>query len=787
MALILVVDDHETGREFMVGVLSSGGHRTLEAADGPAALELARSQPPPDLVIASVPMPAVDGQELVRVLRSEPQLRDVPVIFWAAEHLEQSARSLARRIGLEKVLTRSSLPEEVLLAVDRVLENPSTGARAAEDELAQPVVGDQLAERTRAYQLQTEKLEALIDIGLYFGTERNLERLLEDFFQAARRLVGARHAMVGIVENGELCYLLTTHEGFSPDPQSPLMQRLMRETVRHAGDPGLTGSHPPVRSFLGTPVVSPSHAYGWLCLVDRLGADHFSLEDERVARVLAAQLGRTYENGALYREVEQKKTELQRLFESTPEALMILDSEGVLLDLNPTACGLLGLSSEQLLGRRFRDFAAPGVDAAAILSILREKRRYDGECTLMRPDGTVRELEIHAVPNFIPGRHLVGFHDVTERKSLQQQLLHAQKMEAVGRLAGGVAHDFNNLLTVIGGYSDLLLASMPAQDQARQAIEEIAKAAERAADLTRQLLAFGRRQMLSPIVLDLNSLVADARRMLQRLIGADVELETRLAPSLSPVRVDPGQMMQVLVNLAVNARDAMPQGGRLILESSEQTVSGSTEVPDGNYAILTVTDTGVGMDGAVRSQVFEPFFTTKSPDQGTGLGLSTVYGIVKQSDGHIEVSSAPGQGTTFQIYLPASSEPPSPPFPTGAGAMPRGSETILLVEDEDAVRTFLRASLGRCGYRVVEAANGEEALVLAAELGSRLDLLVSDVVLPRLGGPDLARRLRADRPDLRVLLTSGYSRGSDLATFPFLRKPFTAEVLANRVREVLDS
>jgi CheY-like chemotaxis protein len=372
-------------------------------------------------------------------------------------------------------------------------------------------------------------------------------------------------------------------------------------------------------------------------------------------------------------------------------------------------------------------------------------------------------------------------------------------MEAVGRLAGGIAHDFNNLLTVITSYSDILLEDLASQDPRRGDVEEIGKAAASAARLTRQLLAFSRQQVLEPRVLDLNASLASADKLLRRLLGEDIELVTAPAPSLGTVKADPGQLEQVIVNLAVNARDAMPEGGKLTLETANADMDDAyvREHPaakPGSYVVLAVSDTGVGMDEETQRRIFEPFFTTKEAGKGTGLGLATVYGIVKQSGGFIWVYSEPGHGTTFKIYLPRVEEPvdaetrPVPPL----GSL-RGTETVLLVEDAAAVRAVIHQTLDRLGYRVLEAPNGEAALHLATKHRGPIHLLLTDVVMPELGGRQLAERLSALRPELRVLYASGYTddavvrHGVLKPGIAYLQKPFTPEVLALKVREVLDA
>jgi two-component system, cell cycle sensor histidine kinase and response regulator CckA len=385
-----------------------------------------------------------------------------------------------------------------------------------------------------------------------------------------------------------------------------------------------------------------------------------------------------------------------------------------------------------------------------------------------------------------------------ERAQLQEQLRQAQKIDALGRLAGGVAHDFNNVLTVIVGYTELMKADLREGDPLREQLDDVRNAADRASELTNQLLAFGRKQMLQPRVLDLNRHIASSVSMLRRLLGEDIELVTVLEPQLRSVKADPSQMDQVVINLAVNARDAMPRGGRLTIETHNVTVGADdaqahATFRPGTYVMLAISDTGHAIDPAVLPQIFDPFFTTKAPGKGTGLGLSTVYGIVKQSGGWIWVYSEAGHGTTFKIYLPqvdgeAAAEPPR----EVAAADRRGVETVLVVEDDAAVRKLTCEALRKHGYDVLEAANGGEALLICERRPGAIRLLVTDIVMPYMSGPDLAARALALQPHMRVLYTSGYTDDAVVRhglldrTVAFLQKPFAVSALAQKVRQVLD-
>ena len=416
---------------------------------------------------------------------------------------------------------------------------------------------------------------------------------------------------------------------------------------------------------------------------------------------------------------------------------------------------------------------------------------------LQRSDGTVIEADFFATANFFPGRHFSILHDVTERRKLEEQVRQSQKLESVGILAGGVAHDFNNLLTVITGYSDLALRHLNKLEPLALNITEIKKAADRAASLTRQLLAFSRKQVLQPKVLDLNSVILDMKKLLGRLLGEDIELHTSAGAELGNIKADPGQIEQVIVNLAVNARDAMPNGGQITIETAnvdldEAYARTHISVQPGWYVLLAVTDTGGGIEAETQKHIFEPFFTTKDQGKGTGLGLSTVYGIVKQSGGNIWVYSEVGVGTTFKIYLPLVDESVTglaaeAPRPEGTA----GTETILLAEDEEMVRRLAGESLKINGYTVLEAANAEEAEMICKQHAGPIHLLLTDVVMPRMSGRELAGRVVGLRPDTRVLYMSGYANDAILhhgilgERISFIGKPFTPDELAHKVAEVL--
>ena len=1154
MATILIVDDREANREYLLTLLGYGGHRLLVAADGAEALQIARVERP-ELVIADVLMPTMDGYELVLKIRTDPVIGQTPVIFCTAHYHEREARALSRDCGVSSVIIKPAEPQVILDAVAGAL-----GAAASPIAAPKPdqfdrehlrLLTDKLSEKAEDLRASNERLSALIDLNLQLGSELDLHRLLQGFGRAAREIIGARYAVTGILDEDGTRFRSLFTNGMdaetaarlgSPDPRTDILKTILWESrsvclQNPGGDPaalGFSPSHPPVHEFLGVPIASPTRVYGYIGLIDKVGLEEFSKEDERLAVILAAQVGRIYQNGSLYADVLAHASNLEReiaargqtekalaervrygslvaevgailtrndppevmlqlcsealvrhldaalariwtmnpadgtlvlqasagldiqtdgpdrllafanidliarerkphftndvlsdpmvhdteratreritafagyplivedrlggvvvvfsrepfnpeildaigstaqeialriehkhaeralrereehirlLLDSTEEAIYGIDLQGVCTFANSACARLLGYANasyftgrnmHELIHHTRADGTEYPVEECRIYRAFRRDEachvqdevvwRADGSCFPaeywshpIRRDGEVvgcvvtflgiterRQLEaqfrqaqqrlrhivvsspavlftltiagnevqgiswasdnlmqifgyppevavgsdwwmscVHAddveqvrsqtqADLFSRGhttheyrfRHADGSYrwtrceirlmrdetgasseavgassDITERKRaedeqsrLREQLQQAQKLESVGRLAGGVAHDFNNLLTVINGYSGLLLRKVPAEDPIRESIDEINIAGQRAAALTQQLLLLSRKQVVQSRPVNLNDVVIEVEKMLRRVIGEDILIESVLNPSLGPVLADSGQLHQVLMNLVVNARDAMPSGGKLLIETNNVVLDagyseGHAGVEPGAYVQLKISDTGVGMTQDVMSHLFEPFFTTKMRGEGTGLGLATVYGIVKQSGGTIWVYSEPGDGTTFTIYLPRIDEAIRPPAkPETAPITLRGTETVLVVEDQEQVRRMAVRVLREYGYRVLEAGNPGEALLHCERYAGPIHLMLTDVVMPGMTGPELVDRIKPLRPSVEVLFMSGYSeraithhRNLDLAG-DFLEKPFSAESLAIRVREVL--
>jgi PAS domain S-box-containing protein len=559
----------------------------------------------------------------------------------------------------------------------------------------------------------------------------------------------------------------------------------------------------PSVDWLGVPLKRGNTTFGVLVVQSYDARFRYGVSDKEVLTFVSQQIALALERKHAAEALRESEERYRLLFERNFAGVYRSTLQGRIIECNDALAKMFGYADKtDLIGRDLRSLYPPP-DGDDFLEALKQYRQLvNFERLGKRKSGaavwTLENAALLADEN--AGEIIIEgtVTDITERKILEEQLRQAQKMEAIGQLAGGIAHDFNNLLTTVLGYSDMAIRQLSHENPVRGEIEEIRRAGERAANLTRQLLAFGRKQVFEPRVLDLNSLIADSSRMLGRLIGEPIRLVTQLDPSVGSVRADPGQIEQVIVNLVVNARDAMPEGGTLTIRTENADVDDASSrfhfgVPAGRWVVVAVSDTGMGFDADAQRRLFEPFFSTKDRPAGAGLGLATAYGIVSQSGGQIFCASEPGQGATFAVYLPRVAAPPrTADRRDDARESARGTETILLVEDESAVRDLTRRCLESSGYTVLQAGSAEEALEALSRYRGSLDLLLTDVIMPGASGPELSRRLLTDRPELRVLFVSGYTDETIASQrlldsgASFLQKPFTPEALARKVRDVLD-
>jgi len=840
VALILVVDDHKETRQLYVSLLTPYGHQVMEARDGKVGLEQARLRKP-DLIISDILMPTMNGYEFVSALRKYPSLENVPVIFHSATFLEAQTRSVGGACGVSLFIRKPCEPEEALAIVQKALgleiQKPTALAPTKINGDAIPLLIDAFFEKGKELDAVSVRLASLLELALDLAHSCGLDGLMDKAGKAARKILGANYSGIGILAGDGPHLRSFALFGADPEVTAKLVQavfngpiftdivreRKARRALSPFGNPSgleLPAYHPPVRSFLGVPLEVGDRVYGWIYVTDKLATLDFTEEDSRILTALAAQVALAFENAEHLRtiqehahqletEIEERKRAEDRfrvLVETAPTAIVIADERGRIAEVNAQALRMFGYERGELIGETIEMLVPErlrhshqGHRSGFMKEPHARPMGLGMELLARRKDGTEFPSEISLGPLVTKEGVLVSstIVDITERKKTEEQLRLSQRMEAIGKLAGGVAHDFNNLLAVIMGCADVVLDALPPDHSAVKKVEMIRKAGSSAADLTRQLLAFSRQQMLQPRVLDLKEIVERTQALLHRLIGENIAFKISLEPSLGQVNADPGQIEQVLLNLAVNARDAMPQGGRLTIGARNVELDDSykdqhSPVIPGPYVMLAVEDTGCGMDQKTQARIFDPFFTTKEVGKGTGLGLATVYGIVKQSGGYIWVYSELGKGTIFKVYLPRVEQSAQKVEPTEpVQLITQGSETILLAEDSESLREMAREYLESVGYTVLEAASGSEALQRAKDFAGTIHLLLTDVVMPEMSGLELAREVVSLRPGIKVIFTSGYTddaiarQGVLDPAVAFIQKPYRPKALAQRIREAL--
>jgi PAS domain S-box-containing protein len=672
--------------------------------------------------------------------------------------------------------------------------------------------------------IEEHKRAQTLSSALYRIAERtSAASHLQGFYASIHNIVGelmnARNFYIALYDPAtELLTFPHFVDEHDPPPAPKRLGRGLTEYVLRTGEPLLATPKvfdelvargeveligAPSLDWMGVPLRAGNQTFGVLVVQSYREDVRFRERDKEVLTFVSQQLASAIDHKRHEEALRQSEARYRSLVQSAVYGIYRSSVDGRFLDVNPALIHMLGYDSADevvKLDPQREVFVEPAEHERLLQELQKSGHLDSAEVHWKRKDGsaiTVR-LSGRAATELDEADQALEIiaEDVTERRALEDQFRQAQKMEAVGRLAGGVAHDFNNLLMVVSGYTEVLMEALDQNDPLLVKVQAIQQAADRATTLTRQLLAFSRKQLLELKVVDVNSIVADMERLLRPLIGENIDLTTKLTPNVGHTRADAGQLEQVIMNLVVNAKDAMPDGGRILIQTSEADPDTARRehslIQPGTYILLSVSDTGAGMDRETQSRIFEPFFTTKEKGKGTGLGLSTVYGIVKQGGGYIFAQSEPGCGTTFRIYLPRVADPAdSPRLDKQAQAPTGGSETVLLVEDEESVRELVRETLKARGYIVIEASDGIEGMRVSDEYQSKIEILITDVVMPGMSGRELAKRVAAARPDIKVLYLSGYTEDAIIhegALEPgtaFLQKPFTLQVLARKVREVL--
>jgi PAS domain S-box-containing protein len=849
MTTALIVDDQQENLYFLNALLKGNGMSVLVAHDGQEALDLAR-QTPPDLIVSDILMPRMDGFAFCRECKRDEGLRNTPFVFYTATYTDPRDEKLALNMGADRFLVKPMEPDAMIEELHTVLDSRSqqpkdiSDSGAPEDEVVMREYNQALVrkleeklteledaakereERERLLDHLNRVLQAIRSVNQLIARQGCPSRLLEEACQALASTAGFN--AVWIVAQGEDDAIIAAQRGFDEAAFDQLLDQV-RDNSWPACLPDLkdcsrflTGPERP--STCRTCPIADAYPGSELVVVPLVHEDHFhgvlgvSLDVEfahtEAETSLLEEVGGdlAFALHAIRSDRARRESEatLAAIFDNFRDGIVMADPDtGRLLRTNPAALEMLGYSEEEVKHLSIDDIHP--IDSLPHVHDQFEKQ-VRGELLVardmpvLRKDGSVFMADINAAPFTSHGRtYILGaFRDITERQRaeeerehLQAQLNQAQKMESIGRLAGGVSHDFNNMLSVILGYTELALEHIPEDHPSAEGLREIERAAQHSADLTRKLLAFAREQPLKPQATNLNRAVNSTLRMLSRLIGEDIELVWEPGSELWPVRLDPSQVGQILANLCVNAQDAIAGVGEIRIETRNETLDATAlaahpELAPGDYVLLAFGDTGCGMDKQTASRIFEPFFTTKGIGRGTGLGLSTVYGIVTQNGGFIDVYSEPGQGTTFNIFLSReSSESTTMDNERPTESPAAGGEKILVVEDQAALLKMATVMLQRQGYEVLSADCPARALEIARADGADIQLLMTDVILPSMGGGELATEVKKLCPQAGILFMSGYMPNSPALRgvldkgANFISKPFSMSELREKVSEAL--
>jgi PAS domain S-box-containing protein len=787
---ILIVDDDEDSRVFLERELRGQHYSTESAANGVEALEKAY-QWHPDLIISDILMPEMNGFELCRMIKTDEQLRNIPFIFYTATFVDQKDEKLAMSLGASRFLIKPVEPADFSRIIGEVINQYEKNKLSVPD---QP-----LAEMKDLCQMQMESLARKLDKKVQeLDKERKTLREREWTF---RYLFESSHDVILFTDRaGNIMNINPRAEQLTGYTQSELSKMNIFDDLIIAED------HSMIRKVIQDIFEGRSQTYverwktkeGEIIWFEGLSVPRLSPNGEVLSTFCT--LRDITDRKRAEEELRKSECKFRELFDSTLDGVYQTDANGVFTMMNRAGATILGYKSpEEIIGSNVLEYWRNPKNRAAFLSELKSRKSVSAyPVESRRKNGDPIQLELSSSIIEDEKGNLLGvegiLRDVTERKELEEQLLQAQKMEAVGQLAGGIAHDFNNILTAIIGFCYMLEKQSEQSIEAQEFINDIHKAANRAADLTNGLLAFSRKQVLTVRPININETIENLEKILRRVIGEDIEIIILIYDENIIINADKAQLEHVLINLATNARDAMPDGGTLTIATSTVQIGEELigEKP-GPYAVIAVSDTGTGISKDLQSRIFEPFFTTKEVGKGTGLGLATVYGVVKQHGGFINLYSEPGAGSTFKIYLPLCAGQTAKTSDESISSPKGGNETILLVEDEPFVRKVITGLLHNAGYSVFEAADGDEALGVFKENPGKIQMVILDVIMPKRGGREVYEELKRTCPEIKVLFMSGYSgdvlsrSGIPDEQLNFIPKPVEPDQLLIKIRQILDA